>query len=198
MKRTFYTIILSSLALVQLTSCKKNEVTPATGQGQNGNTISTTPPTNTGGVTLDTVSVNGYLRMHLAKDNFNTDGMMIVFKPTANTAYVKGEDAPYLPGFGQVSLSSSSSDGVALAINAMPLTPQGLTIGLNIHAQTDGTYYLNMDSIKSVPKNYQIWLKDNYKKDSLDMRLYPIYAFDLYNADTTSYGSNRFKLVIHN
>src|ERR1700744_722341 len=120
MKRTFYTLVLSSLVLIHLSSCKKNEVNPE-GQGQNGNTISTTPPSNTGGVTIDTVNVTGYLRLHLAKDNFNTDGMMIVFKPTASTAYVKGEDAPYLSGFGQVSLSSSSSDGVALAINVMPL-----------------------------------------------------------------------------
>ena len=198
MKRTFYTLVLSSLALLHLSSCKKNEINPAAGQGTNGNTISTTPPLNTGGVTIDTVNVTGYLRLHLAKDNFNTDGMMIVFKPTASTAYVKGEDAPYLPGFGQVSLSSSSSDNVALSINAMPLTPKGLTIGLNVHAQSDGTYYLKMDSINSVPKSYQVWLKDNYKKDSLDMRLYSSYAFDLYNADTTSFGSNRFKLLIHN
>jgi hypothetical protein len=197
MKRTFYTLILSSLALIHLSSCKKNEVIPDASQVQNGNTISTTPPLNTGGV-IDTVNVTGYLRLHLAKDNFNTDGMLIVFKPTASTAYVKGEDAPYFSGFGQVTLWSSSSDNVALSINVVPLTPKGLTIGLNIHAQTDGTYYLKMDSIHSVPKSYQIWLKDNYKKDSLDMRLYSSYAFDLYNADTTSFGQNRFKLVIHN
>jgi hypothetical protein len=106
----------------------------------------------------------------------------------ANTAYIKGEDAPYIAGFGQVSLSSSSSDNLPLTINVVPLTPKGITIGLNLYAQTDGTYYLKMDSINSVPKSYQVWLKDNYKKDSLDMRLHSSYAFDLYNADTASFG----------
>src|ERR1700731_227138 len=100
MKRTFYTLILSSLALIYLSSCKKNEVAPTASQDQNnGNTVVTTPPL----TATDTLNVTGYLKFHLAKDNFNTDGSMIVFKPSAGTAYVKGEDAPYLPGFGQVS-----------------------------------------------------------------------------------------------
>ena len=197
MKRTFYTIVLSSLTLINLVSCTKNEVNPSANKSQNGNTIATTPPLTSGSITADT-AVNGYLKLRLAKDNFNTDGIVIAFKPSANTTYVAGEDMPYVAGFGQVSLSSSSSENVPLTINVVPLTPKSLTIGLNVYGQTDGTYYLKMDTINSVPKSYQIWLKDNYKKDSLDMRLYSSYGFDLYNADTASFGKNRFKLVIHN
>jgi hypothetical protein len=53
-----------------------------------------------------------------------------------------------------------------------------------------------MSEVKGIPQLYDIWLMDTYKKDSLDMRNNTTYAFNLIKADTTTYGTNRFRLVI--
>jgi hypothetical protein len=153
-----------------------------------------TGSTNTANNTTDVV--NGYLRVKLAQDSINTDGILIEFNPTASAAYVPGEDAPSLQGFGVVSLASLSTNNVPLAINVMPLTGKGASIGLRVNVKSDGVYTLNMQQINAVPNTYSLWLMDGYKKDSLNMRLYPTYAFNVYKSDTTTFGSNRFKLVV--
>lgn len=53
-----------------------------------------------------------------------------------------------------------------------------------------------MAEIKSIPALFTIWLKDAYKKDSLDIRANPAYTFDILHSDTNSYGSHRFTLVM--
>ena len=49
--------------------------------------------------------------------------------------------------------------------------------------------------MQSIPKIYDIWLMDNYKKDSLDIRNNSTYKFDI-TADKNSYGNNRFSIVV--
>ncbi|HVV54162.1 MAG TPA: hypothetical protein VHC47_02490 [Mucilaginibacter sp.] len=187
------------LFAITFASCQKDSVAPSTKQKQvstqssntsiilNQQTSSNTAPADT---------VNGYLRLQLAMDSINTDGILIDFKPGAKAAYVPGEDAPTMQGFGKVSLSSLSSDNIPLAINTLPLAGKSLSIGLKVNTSADGIYSLKMCDINSVPASYDIWLMDKYKKDSLDMSYNKVYAFNLYHADTASFGSNRFKLVI--
>ena len=197
MKLTIFAFLL--FTVTYLSSCKIDSVLPDVkqtanqGQGSQGSNPVTLSP----GLIPDTVNNTGNLHIQLARDPVNTDNILIGFNPNAKTTYVANEDAPSLPGFGWVSLSSLSSDNVALAINTLPLTNQRLTIGLVVNAKTDGVYNLNMIAINSVPSIFEIWLIDNYKKDSLDFRQNRSYAFDLYKADTNSYGSHRFSLVIH-
>ncbi len=197
MKKEISAILLFSSIL--LASCTKDAVNPVvTSKAVSTQTTATAPVTQTG--TSDNAaalsSVNGYLRMKLAKDSINTDGILINFKPSASAAYVPGEDAPSMQGFGVVSLASLSSNNVPLAINTLPLKPAGTSIGLKVSAKTDGIYSLSLQAIDAIPSAYNIWLKDGYKKDSLNLRLYPSYAFNIYNADTASFGGNRFKLVL--
>lgn len=195
-KRISTLLLLSGILF---TSCQKSGVSPDNGPTQpvqksiTGTTVFNRNPNNTASYSTP---VNGYLRLQLAKDSINTDNILISFNPAAKTKFVPGEDAPAMGGFGLVNLASFSSDNVPLAINVLPLTTQGLTIGLNIYAKTDGIYSLSMIAIQSVPDNYSIYIKDAYKKDSLDMRTYSSYAFNILKADTTSFGKNRFKLVI--
>ena len=187
---------------VMFFSCAKDQVKPNTTTTQvTTQTTGTsqtlqTGSTNTGSNTAATDDVNGYLRLRLAKDSINTDGILIEFNPATSAAYVPGEDAPSLQGFGVVSLASLSSDHIPLAINVMPLTSKGASIGLRVNVKSDGVYTLNMQQINAVPDKYSLRLMDGYKKDSLNMRLYPTYAFNVYKADTTSFGSHRFKLVV--
>jgi hypothetical protein len=145
----------------------------------------------------DSTTVLQYMRLQLFKDAINTDDTYIGFNPTYKTQYSAMEDAPYFQGFGQVSLCSFSSDNMPLAINKLPLPGvQSLTIHLKISAKEDGVYSLNMIDIVAIPQLFEVWLMDAYKKDSLDMRANKTYAFNLTEADTNSYGSKRFSLVI--
>ena len=199
MKKSICALIL--LSSIYLSSCQKNSVAPEIKPSQTDHKATVTPITlNQGGGTSsnDTTlnNVNGSLRVQLTKDSINTDNIFISFNPIAKTIYVPGEDAPSFQGFGQVSLASLSSDNIALAINVLPLTQKGLTIGLKVNATSDGIYKLEMLAIRSVPEAFDIWLMDKYKKDSLDYRHHSSYAFNIYKADTTSFGSHRFKLVI--
>jgi hypothetical protein len=192
MKQKIFTLLL--LTVIYFTSCQKNTVTPATTQDTTTKKTVTTVPAST----QDTVSYNvkGYLRVQLANYGNSSDAILIAFNPTAKSIFVKSEDAPTFQGFGAVSLSSLSSDNVALAINTLPLTNTGQTVALVVNAKTTGVYKLNLTAINSIPTAFDIWLKDKFKKDSLDFRNNPSYAFNLNTADTNSFGAHRFSLVI--
>jgi len=190
--------ILLFTSCIFFTACKKSEVKPSDQQTsgvQGKGSISTQ---GTSAVNSDTIgnNVTGYMRVQLTKDSINSDNILITFNPAAKTTYVSGEDAPTLQGFGEVSLSSLSSDNIPLAINTLPLTKAGLKIALKVNVQASGVYSLEMITISNIPSVYHIWLKDNYQKDSLDYRANPKYAFNINTADTASFGSNRFNLVI--
>jgi hypothetical protein len=137
-----------------------------------------------------------YLRLQMAKDSINTDDIVVRFNDSTKTTFDIHEDAPYRAGLGLVSLSSFSSDNIALAINQLPLCHKSQAIALKVGATTDGIYKLNMNEIKAVPQLYDIWLMDAYKKDSLDMRRNKTYCFSINKKDTSSFGSTRFTLVL--
>lgn len=137
-----------------------------------------------------------YLRLQLAKDSINIDNTLVRFKDNAKTVYVPNEDAPYKVGQGLVSLSSISSDNRILAINQLPLT-NNQVIRLNVNATSDGNYALNLKSAAGIPKMFDIWLKDAYMKDSLNMRIYHTYNFTIIHSDSASFGAKRFALVMH-
>ncbi|MDB5008163.1 MAG: Cadherin-like beta sandwich domain protein [Mucilaginibacter sp.] len=141
--------------------------------------------------------VTQYLHLMLQRGTINADGTLISFNSNAKSSYVKGEDAPYKVGYGPASLSSTSTDGIPLAINTLALPSlKAQSIPLNVSASTTGVYHLNLTDIKSIPDLYDVWLMDAYKKDSLDIKHNPTYAFNINKSDASSYGSKRFTLVI--
>lgn len=187
--KKFYILFLA--ALLGLSACQKEAVSPQ--NGQLSRTLSGALSTTEG--TPASNSASGYLRLQLAKDSISTDDILINFKPGTSTAYIVNEDSRYFPGNGAVSLASLSSDNIALAINVLPLPQQSISIGLQVNARQDGVYKLNMKAM-SLPAMYKAFLFDKYKKDSLDMSLGQPYIFNLVKTDTNSYGSGRFSLVV--
>jgi hypothetical protein len=97
-------------------------------------------------------------------------------------------------GFGDLSLASMSNDGKKLSINGLPYT-QGMSIGLDVEAKDDGAYSLQVSYENKMPANIQIWVKDTYLKDSVNV-CKANYNFTVSKADTNSFGSKRFKLII--
>jgi len=184
------------IAALYFSSCQKEAtVNPFTATTQGTQQLPSTGIVinrDTAGSQVD--STKGYIAIKLAKDSVNTDALLISFNPKSIAAYSPGEDARYLAGFGLVSFYSLSSDNVPLSINTLPLITTGTSIKLVVAATTSGQYKLSITKIQSIPANYDIWLMDKYKKDSLDFRHNPNYLFNM-TTDTNSYGSNRFVLV---
>jgi len=166
-------------------------------------TAQLTGPTQTSGTTLllsnkpIAKDVGQYVRLELAADTIKKEETVIRFNTSAKNNYVVNEDSPYLPGNGEVGLSTMSADKYALAINNIPLPKHSAAaVNLNVNVTANGVYKLSMSEIKAVPQLFDVWLKDAYKKDSLNMRYNNTYPFDVDLADTTTFGSNRFQLVI--
>lgn len=146
--------------------------------------------------TAEKIASDQHLRLQMAKDTVNTDDILIQFNDYAKNTYDVNEDAFYKAGAGKVSLSSFSSDHVSLAINQLPFAVKGQTIPLKVGATTDGAYTMNMLELKGISQFFDIWLVDNYLKDSVNMRYTGTYGFNVSRSDTNTYGSARFKLVI--
>ncbi|HWD86765.1 MAG TPA: YDG domain-containing protein [Mucilaginibacter sp.] len=148
--------------------------------------------------TLPQESVEQSLRLKLVVDTFDYDDIFIGFNAMASNTYSPYEDGRYLPGSNAAEgLASISSDNVKLAINYLPLPTQPREeIKLFVTGRASGIYTFRRTGLKSIPQLYDIWLVDKYKKDSLDLRSNSTYAFNVNLQDTTSYGSNRFSVVI--
>ncbi len=145
---------------------------------------------------LGVPNVEPHIRLQMAMDTLNKDDTYIGFVSGASANFSYNEDAPYKLGNGKIGLSSFSSDHIRLAINKMDLPGTKTTvIPLNISARAAGIYHLNLSEMQAVPKIYKIWLKDNFRKDSLDMRSDSSYAFNI-TSDTASQGANRFELIL--
>jgi hypothetical protein len=138
------------------------------------------------------------LRLKLVLDDFNTDDIAIGFLSTATTRYNYNLDSGYLPGINALlGLSSLSSDNVPLSVNIVPLPGQApLAIRLDVEAANSGAYTLQQTELDSIPAVYDIWLKDNYSKDSINLRETTNYAFNITKSDTNSFGAGRFQVVI--
>jgi len=181
------------LAGACLSACQKDALVPSGSSQGNQTKSSTTTVLNQDTVSNDTT--RGYLRVQLAADATNTDNVLIEFSPNSKSSYVSNEDARTFKGFGQVSLSSISSDNVLLSINSLPLSTKGTAVKLAVSAKSKGTFKLNLSTIHGIPNTFDIWLKDKFKKDSTNFRVNPSYSFTI-SSDTTTYGSNRFSVVL--
>jgi len=137
------------------------------------------------------------MRLKLSVDSVNYDDIALIFNSSASANYSATEDAPYIAGNGAAEgLSSFSDDSVKLAINSFPLPGlKPYVVRLSVAAAYTGTFTFQRTQLDAIPKLYDIWLMDKLKKDSLDIKNNTTYVFDVNEADTTTYGDNRFELV---
>ena len=137
-----------------------------------------------------------YLRLQMAQDSFYKEDIVISFNKNAKTIFDFNEDAIYKLGTCKVNLNSLSADKVPLAVNQLPLPKNSQAVALNVGAQSNGVYSLNLKELIGIPQLFDIWLFDTYKNDSLNMRHNPSYSFTINKSDSNSYGTRRFTLVI--
>ena len=143
-------------------------------------------------------SVTRLLRLKLYIDQYNYDDIAIAFNSGASATYDFNEDSRYMQGIdAPEGLSCFSSDGVALSINFLPLPKQTPdVIRLDVETQDSRQITLKRTELDSLPKTYSLWLVDNYKKDSIDLRVDSNYVFTINKKDTASFGAWRFKVVV--
>ncbi|MGZ3758026.1 MAG: beta strand repeat-containing protein, partial [Mucilaginibacter sp.] len=164
------------------------EAAKVTGTGYN--------PVNTGstaGTILSAVKLpDSHLRLNLVMDTLNSEETYIGFKAGSSPAMVENEDALYLSGPSKVHLSTLSADQIDLAINRQPLPGKvAQIIPVDLTVSSSGNYSLNRTELIGLPKLYNIWLRDAYAKDSLDLRTNASYPFVVNLADTNTYGRQR-------
>ncbi len=140
------------------------------------------------------------LRIKLARDTVNTDDIMLLFEPTASNKFEPYVDVVRIDGMSNVStLGSYSSDSLSmLGINHLHSIDSTTRIKLYVNVSsstTTDTDTLSGAGFESLDNRYTVWLLDHYKKDSLQFSLYKKYLFNINNADTASYGANRFEIV---
>lgn len=134
--------------------------------------------------------------MKMERDSVVDDYCGIYFNSNASANY-DDDDAQDLDGASaQVYMSSFSADGVRTAINHLPDYRVGAEVKLYVNSAATGLYKLKIEGIRNMDPLYDIWLKDNFIKDSLNLRLYNAYNFNVNKTDTSSFGANRFKLII--
>lgn len=185
-------LILLSIALLFLAACKKEEkVAPKAIAPVVTATTTTTPVAAT---KPDTIPDQAVFMIRLIKDSTNYDETMFVFNHTSSLDFSPAEDAPYFAGNGQESLASFSNDGQGLAVNTLPYQ-SGMSIALDVNAKTSGAYTLKLSYINKIPSSISVWVKDTYKKDSVDMRNVNC-NFKIDKADADSFGSKRFKIIL--
>jgi hypothetical protein len=185
-------ILMSMAGVIFLSACQKkaeNNPSPVA-----VSTISIPPATQTSAAQTDTVPDGAQIRLTLKLDSATVDETSFGFKHSASCNYSNSEDAPYFAGFGNGSLSSLTRDGVKCAVQTLPSSPGA--IRLKVTAKKDGVYILKTSFTKNLPAHSGIWLKDAYRKDSLNIRLWD-YRFDIIKSDTNTYSAHRFSFVIH-
>ena len=184
-------LVMSVVGVIVLGACQKkaeNNPSPVT--------LSTPvipPTTQTVAAQADTVPDGAILKIKLQLDSAAIDETLLSFEHSASGNFSNSQDAPYFPGFGKGSLCSVTKDGVGCAIQTMPFSP-GAAIPLKVTAKHDGVYLLKTSFTKNIPPNMGIWLKDAYRKDSLNIRIWN-YRFDVIKSDTNSY-AHRFSVVL--
>ena len=141
---------------------------------------------------------NQFIRLQLmGKDSTVGDQTMIRFNNMATGKYTQGLDAAYMPGFGDASLSSKSTDMYDLSINNIQFPKQNAqTVKLNFNVTNSGQYTISLRNLVQVPQLYDLWLMDAYKGDSVNLKISKTYSFNVNKTDSASFGSKRFTLVI--
>lgn len=150
------------------------------------------------GTPVRMMAVQQLLRLKLVLDSLNYDEIVIGFNSSASPKYNNNEDSQFLAGpNAPEGLASFSSDSIPLAINCMPL-PKLIpdTIRLDVEGRLNGNYILKKTELDSIPPIFDVWLMDNYQKDSLDLRHNSSYVFNVETNNSATYGRHRFSIII--
>ncbi|SHN37236.1 T9SS type A sorting domain-containing protein [Mucilaginibacter sp. OK098] len=136
------------------------------------------------------------LYMKIEKDSVTYNYCGIYFRKDWSATFAEDDAKDMNATSGPAIISSLTSDNIRASVNHMPDYTKGVNVKLYANARADGQYKLKIEDIRNIDTLYDIYLIDHYKKDSLDIRRYGTYLFDISKADTSSYGGSRFELSV--
>ena len=136
------------------------------------------------------------LHLQLNQDSLTHTQTGIYFSSSWSDKYVPQEDGIDEDG-ASVYLSSYSSDNQRLSINQLgDYSTSRKVVKLYVSAASYGAFKLSLADIKNIDTLYNVYLRDHLLNDSVNLRTATApYSFNI-TADTASYGSNRFDLVL--
>ncbi|MGV8880490.1 MAG: T9SS type A sorting domain-containing protein [Sphingobacteriaceae bacterium] len=133
-----------------------------------------------------------YIKME--QDSLLNDYCGIYFRSDWKDEYDEN-DAIDLDGASpKVYMSSYSADGKRTAINRYADYTKSKPIKLFVNATTGGSYKLKIEDIRNIDALYDIWLRDHYLKDSVNIRETGTYNFSIDKSVAASFGGERFEL----
>ncbi|WP_159440768.1 LamG-like jellyroll fold domain-containing protein [Mucilaginibacter sp. OK098] len=136
------------------------------------------------------------LYMKIEKDSVTYNYCGIYFRKDWSATFAEDDAKDMNATSGPAIISSLTSDNIRASVNHMPDYTKGVNVKLYANASADGQYKLKIEDIRNIDTLYDIYLIDHYKKDSLDIRRYGTYLFDISKADTSSFGASRFELSV--
>ncbi|UOE46910.1 LamG domain-containing protein [Mucilaginibacter sp. SMC90] len=138
------------------------------------------------------------LRFRLIKDTLNVDAVVIALDKDISPLFQIEKDAEDLGGSGAlVSLSVFSADSVKATIHRRPFPhKQQEVIPLFADATASGPYQLKLSDLTDLPDIYEVWLKDSFTKDSLDIKNNRLYNFTIDKGNAATFGKDRFSIVL--
>jgi hypothetical protein len=150
--------------------------------------------------TAQPTTYNQYIRLNLAKDTTGRSEILVGFNPTSTKNYNEIEDDLFMYPLTTTNQSMwvMSNDKVKLVTKwrGLPKAKQQDTINISVIGKTSGQFTLTRAELKGIPTLYKVWLMDGYMKDSLDLRNNSTYVFNINLADTNTFGSHRFQIIV--
>lgn len=166
------TILLIACAVI-VTACKKS---PASDPGV------TTPIIKT----ADTIADKASFNIDLFRAGVRVDRGTVIFSHRAPKTFSLNFDV-VAPATGSLALITSNN--IKCSILGQPYA-SGMKIPLSLVASADATWSLQLSDVAGIPSDIHIKLYD--RTDSVAMP----YSFKVKVADTATYGSHRFYLLI--
>ncbi|MEX1240467.1 MAG: T9SS type A sorting domain-containing protein [Cyclobacteriaceae bacterium] len=136
-------------------------------------------------------TVSDILRITLRQGS-TRDELVIRFSEDATPEFDGDLDAHKLKN-DIFNLSSLTTGGLKLVINALPKITCGTTVNLNISDVAQGAYQLEFSEFESFSNDVQISVYDAFTDTRLDTRTVTSYAFEV-TADSSSFGAGRISV----
>lgn len=145
----------------------------------------------------DTIPDGGAFYPYLVQDSSNHNGVDFLFNHSYSLKAVEADgDAPYFGGTSPEVIYTISSDNQAMMVNGVPYS-RGMTLNLHISCRDNGPLFIKLNpNVIKIPTTIHIWCRDNYLKDSLDLRHGAHYNFTIDNSNPNTYGDKRFQIVL--
>lgn len=136
-------------------------------------------------------TISDILRITLRQGS-SRDESVIRFSDNATAEFDGDLDAHKLKN-GIFNLSSLTSNGLKLVINALPKISCGTTVNMDISDAAPGAYQLEFSEFESFSNDVQISVYDAFTDTRLDARTVSSYHFEV-TADSSSFGTGRISI----